>query len=97
MPRVPYRAFTMYEEALGLTGTQKVARVLLGVNAFCVVTSFGVWGMSAQSRHTDDVPMEIERKHNEHVREKNEQLLSAMYGVEQRNRQVRSNFATWNR
>ena len=99
MPRVPYRAFTMYEEALGLTGSQKVARVLLAINGFCLFTSIGIWAMCSASRHSDDMPIELEVKGNEWLRERNDTMLQAVYANEQKNRQnfiqTRGKYSSW--
>ncbi len=98
MPRVPYRAFTMYEEAMGLTGSQKMGRILLAVNGFCLFTSIGIWGMCSASRHQDEMPIELETKGNDWIRERNDVLLQSVYANEQKNRamvQTRGKYASW--
>ncbi len=97
MPRVPYRPFTMYEEAVGLTGSQRVSRILLAINGFCLFTSIGIWTLCSMSRHQDDVPVEFERKGNDHLRERNDMFIAAIYGTEQRNRAVRDKYSPYSR
>lgn len=85
----------MYEEVLGLTGSQKVARVLLAINGGSISIAVGIWAFSSSSRHSDQIPAGVQQGVTEHMREKNDQLLSALYGAERRDRYTKLQYAHW--
>ena len=57
MPRVRYRAWTLYEEALGLANVKKVAWGGFGLLAFNIGIMMSMWGsFGGQSRHAQLTP-----------------------------------------